>query len=122
MVDHTELYEFEGGEQFVYAGTVEAAPAWVDPGWVGADAEGNQILNVPVGDPNGQPYTTVIARNGDTITKHPDENLFLVVSAKPVPPAEEPAKAGKRDDDWPSPKAKTDTPVTKGRRASHGDD
>ncbi len=56
-------------ETYVFDGDIHNAPSWVDRGWAAFDA--GPALAVPNGDPNGQPYTTTVARKGDTVLRHP---------------------------------------------------
>lgn len=56
---------FAEGESFVYDGNLDSVPGWADKGW--ATYSAGPALAVPKGDPRGQPYTTDVARIGDTV-------------------------------------------------------
>lgn len=54
-------------QEFVYEGSVEGLPEWIDPGWAG-NKNGMPALHVPQGSPDMEgPYTTTTAVPGDTI-------------------------------------------------------
>lgn len=58
-------------QEFVFE-DAQSVPEWVDKGWMGWD--GGIVINVPQGDPLKSPYTTKVARRGDTVVYVPGNN------------------------------------------------
>lgn len=87
----------DGDQEWKFDGDVQAAPDWVDKGW--ASYDGGPALAVPVGDPTKQPYTTIVARRGDTIRYKARKNgmfgAYTVERAEPVDTDEEDPNATK---------------------------
>lgn len=74
-------------DTFIYDGNLNGIPSWADKGWATYDQ--GPALAVPVGDPFGQPYTTAVARIGDTVIRtntsrdgHPRHDRFKVIPAQ----------------------------------------
>ncbi len=71
-------------QSFEWNGDMAGAPEWIDRGWAGYD--NGAALNVPKGDPSKAPYTTQVARVGDTVVYKPGKNGafggFAVVKAQ----------------------------------------
>ena len=65
MTEPSAPQGFSDGQSYQYDGNLQGVPDWIDKGW--ATYSAGPALAVPRGDPNKQPYTTVVARIGDYV-------------------------------------------------------
>src|SRR6476620_11287259 len=79
MTEPSAPQGFSDGQSFQYDGKLDSVPDWVDKGW--ATYSAGPALAVPRGDPNKQPYTTVVARIGDFVFVNKKGTRFAVVRA-----------------------------------------
>src|SRR4051812_39875727 len=80
MTEPSAPQGFSDGQSFQYDGKLDSVPGWVDKGWATYDR--GPALAVPRGNPNKQPYNTVVARTGDFIFVNSKGNRFAVVRAE----------------------------------------